>query len=234
MKRSLRLCLLCALMVAALCVGAFAITAGEDHLATESGLYLVGDATLPSGLTVWKDDTQLNGEAAFLLTDGSVSTVTAAGAQSITFFEGATHLKYSVSIAADTQYLIVLLLGDKVPTESTIEYINQDGGGESGKTANFTLYPNGFSEGTYYVRYATSGAITDLAEIRSFLAYMLGDAFKDGTIDVSDLLVLVDHIVGSTLLSGNQFHAGDVNKDGTIDVSDLLMVVDHIVLGHFN
>ena len=57
-----------------------------------------------------------------------------------------------------------------------------------------------------------------------------GDVNEDGSIDISDVLLLVDMILGKERVTPQRLANGDVNEDGTIDISDVLMVVD-IILG---
>jgi hypothetical protein len=55
----------------------------------------------------------------------------------------------------------------------------------------------------------------DLADLR-----LLGDADRDGDVDVDDLLAVI-------MGWGSDDHAADVNQDGVVDVDDLLAVITH-------
>ena len=61
------------------------------------------------------------------------------------------------------------------------------------------------------------------------MVFCPGDANYDGDIDISDVLLIVDHILGKNTPA---FHIdnADLNSDGQIDISDVLSVVD-IILG---
>ena len=56
-----------------------------------------------------------------------------------------------------------------------------------------------------------------------------GDANGDSEIDIYDLLVIVDHILDTTPLTGPYLRAGDVNDDNEDDIYDLLGIVDIIL-----
>jgi hypothetical protein len=55
-----------------------------------------------------------------------------------------------------------------------------------------------------------------------------GDIGFDGSIDLFDLLAVLDHINGTVPLSGDSLFAADVNGDGEVDLFDLLAILDHI------
>lgn len=57
---------------------------------------------------------------------------------------------------------------------------------------------------------------------------LLGDVNGDGTVNVQDILQIVDKILGVVNPSFNEV-AGDLNADGTINVQDILLVVDIII-----
>ncbi|UCE17140.1 MAG: hypothetical protein JSV84_09550, partial [Gemmatimonadota bacterium] len=56
-----------------------------------------------------------------------------------------------------------------------------------------------------------------------------GDANGDGSIDVLDVLAVVNHILGITPLTGDAECRGDCNGDGGIDVLDALGIVNSIL-----
>ena len=58
---------------------------------------------------------------------------------------------------------------------------------------------------------------------------LAGDVNYDGEVDISDVLCVVDYILGKTLV-GFDVSAADLNQDATIDISDVLLLVD-IILG---
>ena len=58
---------------------------------------------------------------------------------------------------------------------------------------------------------------------------MPGDATNDGTIDILDLVTIIDYIVSNTS-PASQVNA-DANGDGAVDILDLVWIIDSIVSG---
>ncbi|MDB4859250.1 dockerin type I domain-containing protein [Candidatus Marinimicrobia bacterium] len=56
-----------------------------------------------------------------------------------------------------------------------------------------------------------------------------GDANQDGTVNVSDIIMVVNHIIGSSTLSGLALCASDLNGDGAINVTDIITIVNVII-----
>ena len=56
-----------------------------------------------------------------------------------------------------------------------------------------------------------------------------GDATQDGAVNVSDVVLIVNHIVGSSTLSHLAFCSSDMNNDGTINVTDIISIVNLII-----
>lgn len=57
---------------------------------------------------------------------------------------------------------------------------------------------------------------------------LMGDANGDGTVDISDVLVTVDYILGKNP-DPFVFANADMDKTGQIDISDVLLIVDKIL-----
>ena len=57
-----------------------------------------------------------------------------------------------------------------------------------------------------------------------------GDVNNDGVVDISDVVLTVNYILGSTSAVFNQ-DAADINKDGNIDISDVVALVNMILNG---
>lgn len=56
-----------------------------------------------------------------------------------------------------------------------------------------------------------------------------GDVNLDGTIDVRDVVLVMQYVVGIGDLSEDQFKAADVNGDGSVDVQDVTMIMRHVL-----
>jgi hypothetical protein len=56
-----------------------------------------------------------------------------------------------------------------------------------------------------------------------------GDATQDTTVNVSDIIMVVNHIIGSSTLSDSALCSSDMNSDGTINVTDIIAIVNLII-----
>ena len=59
--------------------------------------------------------------------------------------------------------------------------------------------------------------------------YTLGDVNGDKQIDISDVVAMVNYILGSTSSTSFKPQAADINKDGNIDISDVVSLVNIIL-----
>lgn len=59
--------------------------------------------------------------------------------------------------------------------------------------------------------------------------YSLGDANFDDTINVTDIINMVDHILENDLFDETQFYFADVNDDGTINIVDIVYLIQLIL-----
>ena len=59
--------------------------------------------------------------------------------------------------------------------------------------------------------------------------YTLGDVNGDKKIDISDVVAMVNHILGNTPSTSFKPQAADINKDGNIDISDVVALVNMIL-----
>jgi hypothetical protein len=68
---------------------------------------------------------------------------------------------------------------------------------------------------------------TDYIQVVSDILF--GDVNGDGSLDVGDLVMYIDFILGYSEPEEDQFLAGDVNYSGQIDIIDIVMVIDEIL-----
>ena len=61
-----------------------------------------------------------------------------------------------------------------------------------------------------------------------YLLVILGDTNSDGTINSADLLKIVKHLKGTSLLEEAMLRAADCNNDGTVNSADLLKIVKYL------
>jgi len=108
---------------------------------------------------------------------------------------------------------------------------NSDGFIESTEpNPQFTYYINGVYTVTLTVYDETgsdSEVKTDYIQVVSDILF--GDVNGDGTLDVGDLVVYIDFVLGYSEPEEEQFLAGDVNYSGQIDIIDIVMVIDEIL-----
>jgi hypothetical protein len=58
---------------------------------------------------------------------------------------------------------------------------------------------------------------------------LLGDVNFDGTIDILDIVRIVNHIMGNSEFSDNMFMAADYNTDNIVDILDIVTLVNIIL-----
>jgi len=94
----------------------------------------------------------------------------------------------------------------------------------------FTYQINGVYNVTLTV-FDETGSDTDIKEdyIQVVSDILFGDVNGDGILDVSDLVIYIDFVLGYSEPEEEQFLAGDVNYSGQIDIIDIVMVIDEIL-----
>lgn len=209
-----------ALALALLAIPAVA-SGGDVHNTT--GVY---DLNVESGytLTPLKADGTAPGRYSGQFED-SVSTV----------YEGAEKFTLSFTGSAD-QYVVFLLKdGGQVPTETNVAYIDQAGGG----SVQFTVFPYKLEAGEYNVY--LSGSNVDYGRVASFKVaasweeaeYMLGDVNGDGDLNVFDVVLMLNYIVGLEELTAQQIATSDLsetsNEQSRINVFDAVALLNLIV-----
>lgn len=207
MKKLLRTLLLAAALTALLCVSA---------LAADSAVSITGQtgATLTPKTAA---DAPITANA-----DGK--------------YENAVKFDVNATGTQGSQYLLLVLRDQKVPTEQNIVYINQAAAGEDGKlvfTGSDAAYPMTMTSGTYYVYLVGADKpFTANAPAASFTydaGYTLGDVSGDGDITTTDALMVLQSIVNNIKLTETQKLAADVSKSDGITTTDALMILQYIV-----
>lgn len=72
---------------------------------------------------------------------------------------------------------------------------------------------------------------TKFKELTANEAYEMGDVNMDGTIDISDVVLVVNYVLGSVDTSAEYgvLTYGDMNSDSAIDISDVVAIVNKIL-----
>ena len=151
-------------------------------------------------------------------------------------YENAAKFDVNATGTATSQYLLLVLRDQNVPTEQNIVYINQAAAGEDGKlafTGSDAAYPMTMTSGTYYVYLVGADKpFTANAPAASFTyeaGYTLGDVSGDGDITTTDALMVLQSIVNNIKLTETQKLAADVSKSDGITTTDALMILQYIV-----
>lgn len=180
-----------------------------------------------------------------LAADGAVSNVTG-GILTPKTAEGAeitadTNGKYENAVKFDvnatgtkgSQYLLLVLRDQKVPTEQNIVYINQAAAGANGAisfTGSDAAYPMTMTSGTYYVYLVGDGkSFAPAASFTYDAGYIKGDANGDGKVNIDDVTAVLNHVVENRFLTGTNFEAADVVKDDKINIDDVTKLLNFIV-----
>ena len=72
------------------------------------------------------------------------------------------------------------------------------------------------------------GNVENLSFISNIRTFAMGDVNIDGYVNVSDVMQVVNHILGNTQKSFHREYA-DMNGDGTVNVSDIMRIVNVIL-----
>ena len=151
-----------------------------------------------------------------------------------TVYKNAAKLTLTFSGEAGKQYMVFLLEGEKVPTEDSIQYINQAAGDD---TVNFEIYPKDLTAAEEYRLYV-SGTDLDYTEVATFSVtkswekapYTLGDVNQDGKVTINDALMILQSIVGDQNLTEQQRAAANVDAtNSAINVNDALKIMNFVV-----
>ena len=211
MKRGLALMLTLVLTLALLAVPAMAAETTP----------VVYDLEVKSGYTVSLKTANGGAAAAYTGIVGNSYTGTV--------YENAAKLTLTFTGQAGKQYMVFLLEGKEVPTEDSIQYINQAAGTV---TVTFEIYPKDLkAEGEYHLY--VSGTDLDYTEVATFSVtkswekapYTLGDVNQDGKVDSIDALRILQVTGGLYELTETERLAADMNRDGEIDSIDALLIL---------
>lgn len=147
-------------------------------------------------------------------------------------YENAVKFDVNATGTKDSQYLLLVLRDQNVPTEQNIVYINQAAAGEDGKlafTGSDAAYPMTMTSGTYYVYLVGDGKSFNAAKADASFTYeagyTLGDVNNDGKINALDAILILRAAVDLTNLNDVQEKAADMNGDGRVNALDAIEVL---------
>jgi len=81
-----------------------------------------------------------------------------------------------------------------------------------------------FEQGGYYKKDGLKGVVTASSTV------VPGDANDDGTVDVNDVVAVIDYMMGKAPVKFNS-KAADVNGDGKVDMADIISIINKVVTG---
>ena len=89
-----------------------------------------------------------------------------------------------------------------------------------------TLDITKLTKDTYFELVEGTGKLS-VKDITSIYGAMKGDIDNNGEVNVTDVTILVNKIIGSSQISDE---VCDINEDGTVDVSDITGLINLILL----
>lgn len=150
-------------------------------------------------------------------------------------YENAAKFDVNATGTQGSQYLLLVLRDQKVPTEQNIVYINQAAAGEDGKlafTGSDAAYPMTMTSGTYYVYLVGDGKSFDATKADASFTYeagyTLGDVDGNGRIQALDALCVLKHVANVEMLNATGKLAADVDNNGKIQALDALTILQFV------
>lgn len=191
---------------------------------------------LAAALTALLCVSALAADSAVSNVTGNILTPKTAEGETITEkdgkYENAVKFDVNATGTQGSQYLLLVLRDQKVPTEKNIVYINQAAAGEDGKlafTGSDAAYPMTMTSGTYYVYLVGDGkTFAPAASFTYEAGYTLGDVDGNGKVNINDALELLNFLAEKTVLEGNNLKAADVDKTGAVNINDALKLLNYL------
>mgnify|MGYP004459785997 CR=1 FL=1 len=150
-------------------------------------------------------------------------------------YENAVKFDVNATGTKGSQYLLLVLRDQNVPTEQNIVYINQAAAGEDGRlvfTGSDAAYPMTMTSGTYYVYLVGDGkefsASDPAASFTYDAGYTLGDVDGNGRIQALDALCVLKHVANVEMLNATGKLAADVDNNGKIQALDALTILQFV------
>ena len=156
---------------------------------------------------------------------------------------GTVSIKTSLTDKAGDQMTVLIIPADAYEkgtiTDSDIIYIDQ-----AEALADANIFQNmGLLNGTaldgdeYYIKIggeniAQDGIIVEKFTVKTTsegVKVQLGDVNNDTVVNVGDINPIIQHILGSEILTGRDFAAADTTEDTVVNVGDINPVIQHIL-----
>lgn len=194
---------------------------GEPATTDSSGKYTIPDVstgtyTVKAKTTV--DGKELNGSDDVTVTDGDTT-------KDITVAKGVTVSGTIKSYGSASEAVTVTLTkqGETTPTFTDTRTGNS-------ATYSFPTVP----AGKYTLKVEKKGHVTreyavtvvSAPVVQDIKIYMLGDINEDGSINIQDVIRLLNHVNNSNTISDTK-HC-DINKDGAVNIQDVIRLLNHV------
>lgn len=211
MKKFIRVILQAGILAALLCVTVLA----ADN---QSGVY---DLKLNEGMSDYTLGAQTADKTA-------VSKTTPVDGKDV--YVGAERITLTGVTGADVTgfNLVLVMKGDEtVITVDNLVYVDQQT-----DTVAFNIYPSKLEGNeTYHIYLSNSNGTgkQEIATFRYYQAYKLGDANEDGSVNISDVALILRYLVKNDTISASGLLAADTNEDGVVNISDVALLLRYLV-----
>lgn len=140
-----------------------------------------------------------------------------------TFKVTATDLKEDVSVSLSDENGVFSVDKTSISAEEALE----------GAEILVSFSPTTGSTYTGTITLTTKDAAPITISLTGTVAYEKGDTNMDGAVDISDVVLTVNYVLGSADASAEYGVTtyGDMNADGTVDISDVVVIVNKILGG---
>ena len=195
-------------------------TAGTDGKYTISNVS-TGTYTVKAKTTV--DGKELNGSDDVTVTDGDTT-------KDITVAKGVTVSGTIKSYGSASEAVTVTLLQGTSVIGSPQVLTGASGSVPYSQNYSFPAVP----AGEYTLKVEKKGHVTreyavtvvSAPVVQAIKIYMLGDINEDGSINIQDVIRLLNHVNNSNTISDTK-HC-DINKDGAVNIQDVIRLLNHV------
>lgn len=208
MKKFIRVILLAGILAALLCVTVLA----ADN---QSGVY---DLKL-------KED--VSGYTLGAQTADGTNVDAAATEDDKQFYAGAERITLTGEKVTGFNLVLVMKGDETVITVDNLVYVDQQT-----DTVAFNIYPSKLEGNVTYHIYLSNSNGTgkqEIATFRYYQAYKLGDANEDGSVNISDVALILRYLVKNDTISASGLLAADTNEDGVVNISDVALLLRYLV-----
>lgn len=116
----------------------------------------------------------------------------------------------------------------------TFDFADEEVSAGRYKITDVGIYDQGHNHRWYWIQ---DGKLKDneenILEVPDLIignpTYSLGDINGDGKINMSDVMLCLNHYAEKDILKGGQFAAADIDKNGIIDMSDVMRLLNYVV-----